>query len=51
MIEAAFHFGIACTYGSAAYEAVRIGHVRLACCYVVMAALAAGLAVCQGIGV
>jgi hypothetical protein len=47
MLDATFHAGLACTYGGAAREAYRLGHGRLAVCYVVMAAIAAGLAICH----
>jgi hypothetical protein len=40
---------LACTYGAAAHEARRIGHARLACCYLVGAGLALALAACHAL--
>jgi hypothetical protein len=49
MLDAAFHAGIACTYGGAAREAFKMGHTRLGWCYLTMAGLASGLALCHGL--
>lgn len=47
MLEAVLYAGIACSYGSASWEAFRIGHARLGWCYGTMAALTIGLALCH----
>ncbi len=49
MLDAAFHVGIAVTYGGAAREAFRLGHARLGWYYLAMAGLAAGLAACHAL--